>query len=166
VGLDGRFGDSSWTWDGYYQWGESKRNQLVAQNRHLNAYNFAADAVFDDRPQFAALPPTQRPIECRITQQIRNGTVPVGTTQNNLLIAQGCVPLNPFGNAPIRQLGPMPSALNEDTTEEQQVLAFNTTGDLFSGWCGRHQGRFGCRVSLREGHQYRLPGRCAGLCAQ
>ncbi|MEN9705391.1 MAG: hypothetical protein RLZZ393_1270 [Pseudomonadota bacterium] len=135
VGLDGRFGDTSWTWDGYYQWGRSERNQLVNDNRHLNAYDFAADAVFSDQAQFASLG-NNRPIECRITQQIRNGTATVATMGQNLYnIAQGCVPLNVLGTA---ALDPKAKAyafgfLNEHTTQDQEVLAFNTTGDLHAG---------------------------------
>ena len=154
VGLDGRFGDSSWTWDGYYQYGKSVRNQLVADNRHLNAYDFAADAVFSDQAAFASLPLTQRPIECRITQQIRNGTVPAGTLPNNLLIAQGCQPLNVFGTGP---LDPKAKAyafgfLNENTTEDQQVLAFNATGDLFAGFgAGAIKGATGVEYRVEKG---------------
>jgi len=153
IGLDGRFGSSSWTWDTYYQYGKSERNQLVADNRHLNAYDFAADAVFSDLPQYAALG-NDRPIECRITQQIRNGTVPAGTTSNQLQIAQGCVPIDIFGTGPI---DPAAKAyafgfLNEHTTVDQHVAAFNATGDLFEGFgAGAVQGAAGVEYRYEKG---------------
>ena len=46
IGFDGKFGQSSWTWDGYYQYGLTNREQIVNDNRHLNAYNFAIDSLF------------------------------------------------------------------------------------------------------------------------
>src|SRR6185436_9644518 len=39
IGFDGKFGSSSWSWDGYYQYGLTHREQIVNDNRHLNAYN-------------------------------------------------------------------------------------------------------------------------------
>ena len=155
VGLDGKFGDSSWTWDGYFQYGKSIRNQLVADNRHLNAYDFAADAVFNDQAAYASLPATQRPIECRITQQIRNGTATVASMGQNLYnIAQGCVPLNVLGTG---ALDPKAKAyafgfLNENTTETQKVVAFNATGDLFAGFgAGAIKGAAGVEYRVENG---------------
>jgi iron complex outermembrane recepter protein len=134
AGLDGKFGESTWDWNGYYQYGKSERTQLVADNRHLNAYDFANDPVFDSRD--SALPVAQRRIECRITQQIRNGAVPGTITANQLLIAQGCVPLNSFGTAP---LDPAAKAyafgfLNEATTTQQHVASLSASGTLSEGW--------------------------------
>jgi iron complex outermembrane receptor protein len=155
VGLDGRFGQSTWTWDGYLQYGESARTQLVADNRHLNAYDFATDAVFSDQAQYASLPQTQRPIECRITQQIRNNAPNIATLDPNLLlIAQGCVPLNVFGTGPV---DPKAHAyafgfLHEATTEKQSVAAFNASGDLFDGFgAGPVQGAAGVEYRLEKG---------------
>jgi outer membrane receptor protein involved in Fe transport len=154
VGLDGKFGDTSWTWDGYYQYGKSVRTQTVFDNRHLNAYDFAADAVFSDQAQYASLG-NNRPIECRITQQIRNGTATAGTLGQNLYnIAQGCLPINVFGTAP---LDPKAKAyafgyLNEETTVDQQVLAFNASGDLFAGFgAGTIKGATGVEYRVEKG---------------
>jgi outer membrane receptor protein involved in Fe transport len=153
VGLDGVFGSSSWTWDTYAQYGESERTQLVNDNRHLNAYDFAADAVFDNRD--AALPINQRRIECRITQDIRNNAAYVATLDPNLrLIANGCLPLNVFGTAP---LDPKVKAyafgfLHEATTVKQSVAAFNATGDLFEGFgAGKIQGAAGVEYRIEKG---------------
>ncbi|MCC6632287.1 MAG: TonB-dependent receptor [Gammaproteobacteria bacterium] len=153
AGLDGRFGETSWTWDTYVQYGKSERTQLVQDNRHLNAYDFAADAVFDNRD--AALPVNQRRIECRITQQIRTGAATVTSMGQNLYnIAQGCLPINVFGTAP---LDPKAKAyafgfLHEATTVEQKVAAFNATGDLFSGFgAGTVQGAAGVEFRNETG---------------
>ncbi len=45
IGLDGKFGDSSWTWDGYYQFGRTNREQLVHDNLHNNATALALNVV-------------------------------------------------------------------------------------------------------------------------
>lgn len=160
VGLDGRFGGSSWTWDSYAQYGESERTQWVNDNRHLNAYNLAQDAVFDDRD--AALPMAARRIECRVTQQLRNGSPAAPAAGSNLYnIAQGCVPINPFGT------GPLDAAvhdyafgfLHEQTTVKQTVLAFNTTGDLAAGFgAGSIKGAVGVEFRREKGENLGLQG--------
>jgi outer membrane receptor protein involved in Fe transport len=158
AGLDGHFGDSSWTWDGYLQYGKSERTQLVDDNRHLNAYDFAADPVFDNRD--SALPIEQRRIECAVTQGLRNGAAlpgrdPLPTAGSNLfLIAQGCLPLNVFGTAP---LDPNVKAyafgfLHEETTVKQTVAAFNASGDLFEGFgAGTVQAAVGVEYRMEKG---------------
>jgi outer membrane receptor protein involved in Fe transport len=155
AGLDGKFGESSWSWDTYLQYGKSERTQNVADNRHLNAYDFAADAVFSDQAQYASLPANQRPIECRITQQIRNNAPNIATLDPNLLlIAQGCQPLNVFGTGAV---DPKAHAyafgfLNEKTTVEQTVAAFNATGDLFAGFgAGTVKGAAGVELRKEKG---------------
>ncbi len=127
VGLDGRFGSSSWTWDGYYQYGKTTRQQLVNDNVHLNALQLALDSVVDNRAGSATLGQAV----CRVT---RDG-VPAGALYDPR-IAQGCVPINPFGTG---ALSPAAKAysfgfLQEDLNLEQHVLALNTTGDLFAGF--------------------------------
>jgi outer membrane receptor protein involved in Fe transport len=149
VGLDGRFGSSSWTWDGYYQYGESDRTQLVNDNRHLNAYNFATDAVFVNGVDASA------GIECRVTQQIRNGAAAAPAVGTNLYdIAQGCVPLNVLGTSPIDAAAKAYAFgfLNEQTTINQQVLAFNAQGDLYEGiGAGAFQGAAGVEYRHEKG---------------
>ena len=139
VGLDGRFADSSWTWDGYFQYGVTDRSQLVADNRHLNAYNYAIDSVIDTRVGSA----TNGQAICRATLQA--STDP---------IAKGCVALNPFGT------GVMSKAahdyafgyLLEELNYKQSVLAFNTTGDLFEGFgAGTIKGAAGVEYRKEQG---------------
>jgi iron complex outermembrane receptor protein len=155
AGLDGQFGESSWTWDGYVQYGKSERTQTVYDNRHLNAYDFAADAVFSDQAQYAGLPLAQRPIECRITQQIRNNAPGIAGMDANLrLIANGCQPLNIFGTAPIDAAAKAYAFgfLNEETTVKQSVVAFNTTGDLAEGFgAGKIKGAVGVEFRNEKG---------------
>ncbi len=142
IGFDGTFGDSSWTWEGYYQYGNTDRRQEVLDNRHLNAYLMAVDSVLDTNGN---------PV-CRVT---RDGfAAAAAATPAYALadprIAQGCVPLNPFGNEPI------PDAaydyafgfLQEDLNYTQQVAAFDASGTI---WEGAGAGPF----QLAAGVEYR-----------
>jgi outer membrane receptor protein involved in Fe transport len=145
AGLDGTFGESSWTWDGYVQYGRTDRSQLVNDNRHLNAYNLAVDSVIDDRVGSATI---GQPI-CRVT---RDG-VPVGALYDPL-IATGCVPLNPFGTQTINAAAKAYAFgfLLETLRYEQQVAAFNTTGDLFAGFgAGAIKGAVGVEYRREKG---------------
>jgi len=145
AGLDGAFGSSSWTWDGYYQYGKTHRTQLVADNRHLNAYNFAVDAVIDNR---VGSPTFGQPV-CRVT---RDGTA--GLDAHTALIAQGCVPLNSFGTGPISAAAKAYAwgYLQETLDTEQHVVAFNTTGDLAAGWgAGAIKGAAGVEYRKEKG---------------
>ncbi|MEY4762929.1 MAG: hypothetical protein RLZZ200_2785 [Pseudomonadota bacterium] len=139
VGLDGKFGDSSWTWDAYFQYGHTDRSQLVNDNRHLNAYNYAVDSVIDSRAGSSTF---GQPI-CRATL--------LGSTDP---IAQGCVALNPFGTGAISAAAKAYAFgyLLETLKYEQQVLAFNTTGDLFEGFgAGTIKGAAGVEYRQEKG---------------
>ena len=153
AGLDGRFGESTWTWDAYWQYGKTRRSQLVNDNKHNDANAFAIDAVFDSRD--SALPVNARRVECRVTQQIRNGVVGAPAAGSRLYnIAQGCVPINPFGTQAIDTAARNYSFgyLDEELKYEQQVVAFNTTGDHVRGLrCRHHQGRHGRGIPHGEG---------------
>lgn len=143
VGLDGKFGDSSWSWDGYYQYGDTLRSQLVNDNVHLTAYNYAIDSVLVN-----GVP------ECRVTQQIAGGTGPAAGTAN-YIIAQGCQPLNPFGNGQISTAAHNYAFgyLLESLKYTQQVLAFNTSGDLFDGiGAGAFKGAAGVEYRTERGN--------------
>jgi hypothetical protein len=127
-GFDGEFGDSSWTWDAYYQWGESDRTQLVRDLVHANRYNYAMDTVIDTRVGS----PTFGQPQCR-SEVDPTATTPVGVSNiTNTLgylvadpaLAVGCEPLNPFGS------GPIPAAskayafgyIRENTVVQQDML--------------------------------------------
>ena len=114
--LNGSIGDSSWTWDLYVSHGHTKRVQLVNDNPHLNALNYALDAVVD--------PISGDPV-CRAT--LLGSTDPV---------AQGCVPINPFGTAALTQAQHDYGFgyLQENELVNQSVAALNLTGNLFEGF--------------------------------
>lgn len=82
AGANGQFGlfDSEWTWDGYYQRGITKTNELLTNAWHLGRYSLATDAVFAPAGNAAGIAPGT--IVCRSTL----------TDPTN-----GCVPLNLIG---------------------------------------------------------------------
>jgi iron complex outermembrane recepter protein len=151
VALDGHFGASSWTWEGYYQFGETDRQQLVSDNLHLNAYNMAVDAVVDNRAGSSTF---GQPV-CRVTRDGFAAAVAAnpfgGYGPADPRIAIGCVPINPFGSQPLSQAAREWSFgyLREDLNYKQSVLAGSVSGDLFGG--------FGAgAVQLAAGAEYRV----------
>jgi outer membrane receptor protein involved in Fe transport len=97
-----------------------------------------------------------------VTQQLRNGSAgapPAGSNLRN--IAQGCVPINPFGTGPLDQAAHDYSFgfLDEETTVKQTVLAFNTTGDLAAGFgAGSIKGAVGVEFRTEKGENLGLQG--------
>jgi len=142
VGFDGKFGQSSWSWDAYYTYGLTDRSQVLPNNIRAYSLLAALDAVTD--------PATGQP-ECRSTYELANGMTQVinGVTLpqttygpiaaispqyvSNLLI--GCTPINILGtNPPSAQaqaysFGP----LDERQRYTQSVGAANISGDFFRG---------------------------------
>ncbi len=121
IGLDGKFGDSTWTWDGYYQIGRTNRQQLVNDNLHNNATALALNVVADPvtgQPVCAAkLDPSSQPlIDPRLID--------------------ACVPVNVFGTAALSQAQHdyIFGDLDERLTYTQQVAAINASGVVFDGW--------------------------------
>jgi outer membrane receptor protein involved in Fe transport len=123
IGLDGRFGDTSWTWDGYYQIGRTNREQLVNDNLHNNAATLAYNVVTD--------PSTGNPV-CAAKLDPTN---PAFALYDPALI-QSCVPVNIFGTKALTraQHDYLFGNLDERLVYTQQVFAINTTGTLFSGF--------------------------------
>jgi outer membrane receptor protein involved in Fe transport len=130
VAFDGGFGNSSWTWDTYYQYGNTNREQLVADNRHLDAYLMAVDSV---------LGPNGQP-ECRVTRDgfAAAAAVSPAYAYADPRIANGCVPLDPFGTNPIPQAAHDYAFgfLDEKLDYTQQVVAFDASGDIWKGMSG------------------------------
>jgi outer membrane receptor protein involved in Fe transport len=125
IGFNGSFGDTTWTWDAYYQNGESDRNQNVLDNRHAARFDFALDAVPSIPGNFNSTP------VCRVT---RDGMAP-GSLVNPLL-AQGCVPINIFGN---NNISPQAFAyafgqLLENTVVKQDIIEAVASGEVFEGF--------------------------------
>jgi outer membrane receptor protein involved in Fe transport len=119
AGLDGFVGSSDWRWDAYAQYGKTDREQVVHDNRHMNAYALAIDSIMG---------PNGTPI-CRISSEAQ--AVAAGVTYDPR-IADGCVPLNPFGNQPISDAARAYAFgnLTEHLNYEQSVVAANLSGDL------------------------------------
>jgi iron complex outermembrane receptor protein len=148
LGFDGKFGDSSWTWDTYAEYGHTYRTQLVQDNLHLNESNLALDSVLVN-----GVP------ECRSTA---TGVYPAGYTADPSL-ANGCVPLNPFGNQPLSAAAKAYAFGNlvEQLTYDQSVLAANTTGNLFDGvglGAGPVSGAVGVEYRREKGNNIDNPG--------
>jgi outer membrane receptor protein involved in Fe transport len=122
IGLDGKFGASTWTWDGYLQYGKTEREQIVFDNRHLNAYNLAIDSVI-----------VNGVARCRISNAAE--ATAAGVTYDPRL-ANGCVPINPFGTGAISDAAKAYAFgnLDEQLDYKQSVAALNVTGHLFEGW--------------------------------
>ena len=143
LGFDGKFGTSTWAWDGYFQYGKTEREQIVYDNRHLNQYLMASDAVLD----------TNGNVVCRVT---RDGFAAAAAANRayataNPILAQGCVPLNIFGNGAISQAAHDYSFgnLDEQLDYKQSVLALNANGELFEG--------FGAgAITAAAGAEYRI----------
>ena len=82
LGLEGDIGDSSWTWDAYYQYGKTEREQIGYDYRSSQRILFAVDAVIG---------PGGQPM-CRITRdnllpaQIGGGP----PDADQAILAQGC----------------------------------------------------------------------------
>ena len=120
VGLDGFIGGSNWRWDSYAQYGKTEREQIVFDNRHTNAYSLAIDSVLDVNGN---------PV-CRISSAAQ--AIAAGVTFDPR-IADGCVPLNPFGNQAISDAAHAYAFgnLDEQLDYEQTMIAGNLSGELF-----------------------------------
>jgi iron complex outermembrane recepter protein len=134
-GLSGKFGSSSWTWDANYEYGLTHHQQLVVDNIHNYAMLMAMDSVIG---------PNGQP-ECRVTAAgglagVLNPANPyfnpgAGYATASPLVANGCVPINPFGN---QKLSPQQLAygfgnLEEDLRYEQTDANINASGEYFDG---------------------------------
>jgi outer membrane receptor protein involved in Fe transport len=150
IGLDGKFGDSSWSWDGYYQIGRTNREQLVHDNLHNNAASLAFNVVTD--------PATGQPA-CAAKLDPTN---PMYGLFDPALI-QSCVPVSVFGTQALtqQQHDYLFGDLDERLIYTQQVFALNTTGTLFSGFgAGDVQAAVGYEHRDELGHNLEpdLPG--------
>jgi outer membrane receptor protein involved in Fe transport len=137
VGFNGAIGDTTWTWDAYYQTGESDRQQNVLDNRHARAFDLAMDVVPSVPGNYNSTP------VCRVTRDGVGAYAAMDPT-NPLYplrlvdprIGAGCVPINVFGTNNIT-----PAAfdytfgrLMENTVVEQDIIEGVTSGELFQGF--------------------------------
>ena len=126
LGFNGKL-VGSWTWDAYYQYGKTSRDQIGYNYRTNWRYEMATDAVIDTRP---GSPTLGKPV-CRVTM---TGVLPNPTIDPSLAV--GCQPLNPFG---ITGASPQAMAyafgnLTEHDDIRQDVVAASITGELWQGW--------------------------------
>jgi outer membrane receptor protein involved in Fe transport len=136
-GLDGKFGQSTWTWDANFEYGLTHHNQTLVNNLHNVAGSMALDSVIG---------PNGQP-ECRVTAaggldalntpgNAYFGSNPFASyLQADPRLANGCVPLNPFGN---QALSPAQQAyvfgnLVEQLRYQQTDANINASGEYFDG---------------------------------
>jgi iron complex outermembrane receptor protein len=137
LGLEGKFSDN-WNWDTYYQYGRTKRTQVLHDNNTAKRMDMALDAVIDNRAGSATF---GEPV-CRVTRDGVAGTPRFPGDPNppidpaRVALAEGCVPLSLFGNAPLTQAQHDYSFgdLFEQNEITQHVVALNTSGQLWKGW--------------------------------
>lgn len=140
AGLKGSITDN-WTWDAYYQYGETKYDQIVENNRiqqqvpgvplapgQQTRIQLAADAVVD---------PATGQIVCRSTL----------TNPGN-----GCQPANLFGTNNFSQAARdyLYGTARQNQHFKQQVVAANVQGDLFETWAGPVPLAFGAEYRQNE----------------
>src|SRR5688572_1160215 len=133
VGFDGSFGESSWTWDAYYQWGKSEREQLLDDLVHENRYNYAIDTVL-----VGGVPTCRSVADPNVLTPVASSNV---TNTLGRLVADpslriGCQPLNPFGTGPINPAAKAYAFgfIRENTDVEQNMAEFVASGDIAEGF--------------------------------
>ncbi|HTX25217.1 MAG TPA: TonB-dependent receptor [Steroidobacteraceae bacterium] len=159
-GLDGKFGESSWTWDANYEYGLTHHQQLLQDNYSLYRIDMALDSVIG---------PDGQP-ECRVTADGFAGAVAAnplgGYAGANPLLAAGCVPINPFGNQPLTasQINYSFGNLIEDLRYEQTDATLNASGNIFSGvGAGPFSAAAGFEYRQERGDNVDQPGEPAYL---
>ena len=137
AGLKGSI-TGSWTWDAYYQYGETNYDQTVANNRIQQQVpgvpNATGQATRIQLSADAVVNPATGQIVCRSTL-----TAPTN----------GCQPANLFGLNNYSQAAKdyLYGTAWQTQTFKQQVVAANVQGDLFQTWAGT--------VPLALGVEYR-----------
>jgi outer membrane receptor protein involved in Fe transport len=127
--IDGSLTDN-WSWDAYYEHGESTYHQQLIHNADRSIlsiptqygfFGWATDAVRSD-----PLDPASA-IVCRAT---------IATDPAYNPLAAGCLPLNFFGvgNSDAAALDYVYRTLKEDSDYTQDVVGVNFRGDVAEGW--------------------------------
>jgi iron complex outermembrane recepter protein len=111
--LQGKFGDSSWKWDGYYQYGRNDVRLDVSNNISISRMRNAIDAVRNGAGQ----------IVCRINAD-------AVTTNDD----PNCAPFNAFGRNRFSAEAKAYVTPNgfQSTAIRENIVAANTQGDVFS----------------------------------
>jgi outer membrane receptor protein involved in Fe transport len=127
-GFDGKFGQSSWSWDANYNYGLTHHDQLVNEPGSLYRILMALDTVN-----------TPNGPECRVTADGFAAAAAAnpfaGYGGANAALANGCVPLDPFGNQPLSAAAVNYSfgSLDEQLRNIQTDVTLNASGNYFSG---------------------------------
>jgi outer membrane receptor protein involved in Fe transport len=140
AGLEGQLGDSSWTWEGSLQLGETQRDQIGYEYPSVYRYQMAIDAVYD---------PSTDQIVCRVT---RDGDSALPAFADPTL-AEGCVPINIVGNDPLTraQIDYAWGPIVEFNTIDQEILSGSLSGELWDGiGAGPLIAAFGAEVRNEE----------------
>lgn len=137
LGLSGDINDK-WSWDAYYQYGKTTRDQIGRGYMSNWRYYMATDAIID--------PDTGLPA-CRA---VVTGAVPDPTVDPSLI--EGCKPLNIFGKAADQAaLDYAFGALTESNVIRQDVYAGTVSGELWEGWsAGPLMGAFGAEYRVED----------------
>jgi outer membrane receptor protein involved in Fe transport len=111
--LQGKFGDTSWKWDGYYQFGKNDLRLDVSNNVSISRMRKAIDAVRNGSGQ----------IVCAVNAD-------AVTTNDD----PACVPFNPFGRNRFSAEAKAYVTPNgfQSTEIKENIAAANTQGDVFS----------------------------------
>ena len=138
LGLNGSISET-WSWDAYFQHGETTRDQIGDGYATNWRYYMATDAVIN--------PANGQPI-CRA---VLTGQVPDPNVDPSLI--QGCLPLNIFGNtaASAGALNYAFGDLTESNEINQDVYAGTISGQLWKGWgAGGLMGAFGLEYRTED----------------
>jgi outer membrane receptor protein involved in Fe transport len=110
VGGEGTFG-AGWSWDAYYQYGQTDFDTAAINNPITANYNRAVDAV------------------------VSNGNI---VCRSSLTVNDGCVPLDIFGTSGISPAARsyILGVAHQLTVIKQQVAAANLRGEPFASWAG------------------------------
>jgi iron complex outermembrane receptor protein len=121
VGLNAEmWGD--WTFDAYYQFGQTDYSQRGRNTSITPRLRYAVDAV--DEGEFRG--------------GAANGNIVCRATLQGVAAAAGCVPLNPFGENKFSAAAKewTHGTAEQDTRMTQNVVAATMQGTLFEGWAG------------------------------
>jgi iron complex outermembrane receptor protein len=124
AGLKGTFGDG-WSWDAYYEYGQTDIRNEIDDDPIVSHYNLATDAVIN---------PASGQAMCRSTLSAPSN---------------GCVPVDLFGAGSPSQAARnyIEGTARQDTTLQQHVAAASVRGDPFATWAGP--------VSMAAGAEFR-----------
>jgi outer membrane receptor protein involved in Fe transport len=156
VGFDGKVPGTSWNWDAYFEYGNTRREQFEPGVIRASSYAMAVDSVLAN-PLTGQAGAGAQPM-CRVTaaalaagdtNYIADVTNPANpwfdpfagyatnptTLANNNALASGCVPINPFGinTVPSDAQAYSFGALDEKLRYSQTVAAINAAGNIFKG---------------------------------